>query len=173
MWQKLMQLQFATNPREVLQWMVNQGAGATIEAYGGNIDEGLKAVRDGAMAITKWTNGLRQTLRNAVGHNELFSKMRRAALTDDGALLFVSAGIDVERELTEQGDAFWWGASDFMTIDSPYGAVAKIVRGYDRANHGPVETQFTLTIDGGCGRGGKLLAALLSPGGQVEDMYEA
>ena len=173
MWQKLMQLQFATNPREVLQWAVNQGAGATIQAYGGNIDEGLKAVRDGAVAITRWTNGLRQTLRNAVGHNEMLSKMRRAALSDSGQVLLVSAGVDVHRPLTEQGDSFWWGGSDFLAIDAPVSGATRIIRGFDRANKGPVETAFTLTLDGGCGRGGKLLAGLLSGDGRVEAVYEA
>ena len=173
MWQKMMQLQFATNPREVLQWAVNHGAGATIQAYGGNIEEGLKAVRDGAMTITRWTNGLRQTLRNAVGHNELLSKMRRAALTEDGALLFVSAGVDVQRPLGEQGDAFWWGAGDFLAINAPVSGASRVIRGFDRANQGPVETAFTLTLDGGCGRGGKLLAGLLLPDGRVEALYEA
>jgi serine/threonine protein phosphatase 1 len=33
-WQKLLQLQFAPNPREVLQWMLDHGAGATLTAYG-------------------------------------------------------------------------------------------------------------------------------------------
>ena len=36
MWQKLLQLQFATDPREVLTWMLGQGVGATLEAYGGS-----------------------------------------------------------------------------------------------------------------------------------------
>jgi len=32
MWQKLLQLQFAVSPRDVLQWMLDQGVGATLEA---------------------------------------------------------------------------------------------------------------------------------------------
>ena len=36
MWQKLLQLQFAPNPREVLGWMLSQGVGATLAAYGGD-----------------------------------------------------------------------------------------------------------------------------------------
>ncbi len=32
MWQKLLQLQFAVNPREVLDWMLGQGLGATLSA---------------------------------------------------------------------------------------------------------------------------------------------
>src|SRR3546814_18686442 len=31
MWQKLLQLQFATDPRAVLQWMLDQGLAASLE----------------------------------------------------------------------------------------------------------------------------------------------
>ena len=42
MWQKLLQLQFAPNPREVLAWMLEQGVGATLAAYGGEHPAGLR-----------------------------------------------------------------------------------------------------------------------------------
>ena len=45
MWQKLLQLQLALNPGEVFDWMIAQGVGATLEAYGGQIDEGRDASR--------------------------------------------------------------------------------------------------------------------------------
>lgn len=173
MWQKVMQLQFAPNPREVLQWIINQGVGSTIEAYGGNVEEAMKAVRDGAVSITKWTNGLRATMRGAIGHGELMSSLRRAALTDDGRILLVNAGIDVGRPLNAQTDSFWWGGTEFSAIDAPYGEVIRIVRGFDRANAGLAQTTHTLTLDGGCGRGGKLLAGVLSAEGDVVEVYEA
>lgn len=173
MWQKVMQLQFAPNPREILPWVINQGVGATIEAYGGNLDEGLRAVRDGAMSITRWTNALRTALRNAPGHGELMSSLRRAALTQDGSVLLVNAGIDIGRPLTAQSDSFWWGGTDFAAITQPYGEVRRIVRGFDRARQGAIDTEFTLSLDGGCGRGGKLLAGLLRADGQVQAIYEA
>src|SRR5581483_7380064 len=37
MWQKLLQLQFAANPGEVLSWMVNAGIEPTLRAYGGEL----------------------------------------------------------------------------------------------------------------------------------------
>jgi serine/threonine protein phosphatase 1 len=173
MWQKVLQLQFAPNPREVLPWVINQGVGATIQAYGGNLDEGLRAVRDGAVSITRWTNALRTAVRNAPGHGALMSALRRAALTDDGAVLLVNAGIDISRPLTAQSDSFWWGGTEFSAIDRPYGEVRRIVRGFDRAKQGAVDTEFTLSLDGGCGRGGKLLAGLLRADGRVQAIYEA
>jgi hypothetical protein len=48
MWQKLLQLQFAPNPAEVLQWMLGQGLEPTLRAYGGDVQEGFAAARDRA-----------------------------------------------------------------------------------------------------------------------------
>lgn len=173
MWQKVLQLQFAPNPREVLPWVVNQGVGATIEAYGGNLEDGLRAVRDGARGITRWTNALRAAVRNAPGHGELMSSLRRAALTDDGRVLLVNAGIDIARPLTAQADSFWWGGTRFETIAGPYGEVLRIIRGYDHSMGGGSQTGHTLTLDGGCGRGGQLLGGLIMADGQVDVVYEA
>ncbi len=65
MWNKLLQLQFAPNPREVLPWMLQQGVGPTITAYGGDPAEGIIHCREGALAITRWTNGLRAAMHSA------------------------------------------------------------------------------------------------------------
>ncbi|HEY9348036.1 MAG TPA: hypothetical protein VIQ53_22110, partial [Inquilinus sp.] len=35
MWQKMLQLQFAPNPLDVLRWMLAQGVDGTLRAYGG------------------------------------------------------------------------------------------------------------------------------------------
>ena len=43
----------------------------------------------------------------------------RAAFTEDGAVLFVSAGIDPTRPLPAQGDSFWWGARSGGSCPSP------------------------------------------------------
>src|SRR5690242_18133191 len=94
MWQKLLQLQFATNPAEVLTWTLNQGMATTLASYGGHPDEGLAVARQGAVAITKWTQKLRQAMNLTPGHADLMAALMRAAFTDDGKLLFVSAGVD-------------------------------------------------------------------------------
>src|SRR5207253_2611339 len=54
MWQKLLQLQFAPNPGEVLAWMVREGIEATVEAYGGELRLGFAATRDGPRLFTGW-----------------------------------------------------------------------------------------------------------------------
>lgn len=173
MWQKLLQLQFAPNPQEVLQWMVSQGIEPTIEAYGASVQEAILAARDGTLSLTRWTSQLRQNLRALDGHATLMSVLRHAAFTDSGSLLFVHAGIDPQRPLSAQSDSFWWGSSAFAAIDRPYGDYRRIVRGYDRLHGGVTETPFTLSLDGGCGFGGDLLAAQFAPDGALQQVLKA
>ncbi len=106
MWQKLLQIQFAVGPNQVLDWMLEQGAGATLSAYGGDVEVARDRFRQGPLAVTRWTGEIRANIRAHPGHEDLLSSFRRAALTDDGALLFVHAGVDPTRPLSEQGDTF-------------------------------------------------------------------
>lgn len=172
MWQKLLQLQFAPNPVEVLRWMLTQGVAATLEGYGGNAREGMAAARDGAMQLTRWTNRLRETMRLAPGHNSLFTALKRAAFTDDNGVLLVSAGIDGARPLAAQGDSFWWGSSGFASLAHPYEGFRRIVRGYDPAQNGVDVGELTATLDGGCGRGGTLVAGCIDPTGAIVEIVE-
>ena len=171
MWQKLLQLQFAPNPPEVLSWMLDQGVDATLRAYGGRPEDGLKAARDGAVQLTRWTNKLREAIRGADGHNNLYTVLKRAAFCDTGVLL-VSAGLDVERPLAAQGDSFWWGGRQFAAIDRPYETFNRVVRGYDVANAGVQVSDYAASLDAGCGRGGRLAAALIKADGAILEVIE-
>src|SRR5580693_1172209 len=128
MWQKLLQLQFAPNPGEVLAWMVRAGVEATVRAYGGVLRQGFAASRDGPRTITRWTTGLRAAMNAAEGHTTLFATLRHAAFTGEGGLLFVHAGIDPRRALSAQGDAFWWSTTDILALTAPYAGFGKVVR---------------------------------------------
>ncbi|HVI51153.1 MAG TPA: hypothetical protein VM661_08095 [Candidatus Sulfotelmatobacter sp.] len=167
MWQKLLQLQFAPSPPQVLQWMVGQGIEPTIAAYGARVDDALLAARDGILSLTKWTSQLRQHIRNFDGHIALMSVLRHAAFTEDQSLLFVHSGLDPQRPLLAQSDSFWWGGATFPAIDTPYETYKRIVRGYDRRHGGVQETAYTLTLDAGCGFGGPLIAVCFAPGGDA------
>lgn len=173
MWQKLLQLQFATDPREVLTWMLGQGVGATLEAYGGSREAGLSAARQGALALSQWTSGLRDRLRAHDGHNALFGALRRAAFDEDRRILFVNAGLDPSRPLDEQRDSFWWGAGDFERLEEPFGSFSRLIRGFDPRHRGLRLGNVTVTLDGGCGFGGGLIAACLDGRGEIVDSIEA
>ncbi len=183
MWQKLLQLQLAPNPREIMTWMLSQGVGATLEAYGSNAEQASVVARDTARNIARFTGGLREVMRKSPGHEALFSALRRSAFCgspeataerrEGGGVLFVSAGFDSERDFEAQGDAFWWGSAQFARIDRHYGGLSRIVRGHDPARGGFVMTKYTLTVDAGCGFGGPLVCACVSPSGELLESLEA
>lgn len=173
MWQKLLQLQFAPNPREVFEWMLSQGVGATLAAYGGDPVRGAACAREGALSLTKWSNALRAGMQAHPGHYLLMSALKRAAYTDDNRLLFVHAGIDPDRPLSAQSDSLWWGAGGFSHLDHAYGGFAKVVRGFDRSHPGVEVGPFSVTVDAGCGFGGPLVAACFDPSGEIVDLIEA
>ena len=173
MWQKLLQLQFAPNPGDVLAWMVREGVEATVIAYGGELQHGFAASRDGPRTITRWTSALRDTMNAAPGHRILLANLRHAVLTEDGRLLFVHAGIDASRPLAAQGDAFWWGGRDILDLAAPFDGFRRVIRGFDRQMRGLVEGEFAVSLDAGAGRGGPLLAAAFAPDGAVLERLEA
>lgn len=172
-WAKLLQLQFAQAPMEVLEWMLGQGGEATLKAYGGSAAEGRRRCGEGVISLTRWTALLRQNMEDRPGHRDFVINLRRYARTDDGRLLFVHAGVDPGRPLSEQGDTFWWGSGYFNMIESPYEGFIRVIRGFDRAHGGRRELPHTVSIDGGCGFGGPLNAACLRPDGAIVDWLEA
>jgi serine/threonine protein phosphatase 1 len=175
MWTKLEQLHFAQGPSEVLRWMLRRGLAATIGAYGGldAIADGERAVRDGPVAIARWTNGLRHAMRGQPGHAEWLAAVRRAALGENRQFLAVHHGVDIDKPLDLQGDIFWWGgATSFDAIDAPYEGIDRMIRGFDRDHRGLVDRPHALSLDGGCGFGGPLIAALLDSCGRVLDIVE-
>ncbi len=185
MWHKTLQLQFATNPGEVLAWTLGQGLAATLAAYGGAPDEGVSVMRQGAVAIGKWTQKLRQAMNQTPGHADFMAALKRAAFTEDHALLFVSAGIDPAQPLAAQDDALWWGGPGFAQLDAPgaapYADYARVVRGAKPtgapAQAGVAQGAHSAAVDGGAGFGGHLLAACFdgtgSLGGTAIDMVTA
>ena len=122
------------------------------------------------MMTARWTGALRQAVRAHPGHEALYTAIKRAALSEDGRLLSVNHGVDPTRPLERQGDSFWWGAAQpFEQIARPFAGVERAVRGFDRAHPGVVDGAVGLTIDGGCGFGGPLMALLLDSDGRELD----
>ena len=172
MWHKLLQIQLAVGPAEVLSWMLEQGLETTLAAYGGDAETALRRARSGALELARWTNELRQRMAERGGHVELMSSLRRAAFTDDGSLLFVHAGIDRKRPLDAQGDAFWWNIDDFTNLDAPFFGYRKIVRGFEPDHSGIQIGDFSATIDAGCGFGGPLASVCFDADGKEIERLE-
>ena len=126
--------------------------------------------------MTRWTSGLRDAIRQRPGHNQFMSVLRRAALTEetaDGRLLFVHAGIDPDRSFAKQGDNFWWAAAAFEKAVAPFENFKRLFRGSDPGGNGLKLDGYTVTLDAGCGVGGPLIAAAITPDGRIIDMIKA
>jgi serine/threonine protein phosphatase 1 len=146
---------------------------APVRAYGGDLRQGFAATRDGPRTITRWTGALRQAMNATPGHTMLFSALRHAAFTGEQGLLFVHAAIDPSRPLAAQGDAFWWGHGDILNLSTSFAGFRRVIRGIDREQRGFVEREFAVSLDGGSGRPGRLLAACFSADGEVVTSVEA
>jgi len=176
MWEKLQQLQFATNPKEVLNWMLDNGTSSTLEAYGIKPRSGLMAAIEGVMSLTRWTASVRSAIRQNPGHDIFQCQLRRAAFTPlrgNNPILFVHAGINPGKSLQNQGDALWWGGKNFNIMNQAYAPFKKVIRGFD-PNHGGLHINcVTATIDAGCGFGGNLVCAGFDSDGEVIGLIEA
>ncbi|MEQ5776534.1 MULTISPECIES: hypothetical protein [unclassified Thalassospira] len=170
---KLQQLQFAPNPGEVFEWMLSRGAAGIVRAYGFNPATVQATMRQGAHLISQWTSQLSDALRRHGGHGALMADLKHAAYVSDGSLIFVHAGLDSSRALTAQTDTFWWGGSMFEAITEQYYDCTRIIRGASNTTPGISEREYTLSLDGGAGRGGKLVAAAIGPNGQIVDRIES
>ena len=175
MWQKLLQLQFAPDPTNVLLWMLSNGLSSTLYSYGLSPHDGIEACRNGIMGLTKWTAKIRTHVRAHAGHEVFNTQLRRAAHTDEHVetpLLFVHAGLDSSKSLEEQGDRLWWYNGDFSGMETPYSPFQKVVRGYDARHNGIHLNCVTATIDGGCGFGGSLVCAGFAQNGDVFELLD-
>ena len=173
MWHKLLQIHFAPKPKELLDWMMARGVDATLAAFGGDVAQAHAAANEGMVALTRWTGRLKAAMHGTPGHQPWFNQLRRYAHTGPGGVLFVSAGIDPSRPLHDQRDAFWWASRSFSRIaETGFDGFRRVVRGFDAEGAGWSDTGSTLTVDGGAGRSGNLMAVCLSPTGDILDHAE-
>jgi hypothetical protein len=173
MLRKLLQIQLASAPKDVFNWMVDHGIVETLQAYGQNEQEARGYLNEGILATTRWTCRLRDTIQSHPGHEDILISLRRAAYSMNGELLFVHAGIDPSRPVTEQTDTFWWGSGYFDKIETPYSGFKRVIRGFDRDHEGVVETGHTISLDSGCGFDGPLTAACMTLDGEIDDLISS
>ncbi len=175
MFQKLLQLQFAPSPLSAFTWMLGNGLSNTLYAYGLSPHDGIEACNQGIVGLSIWTTKVRKIIKARAGHDTFATHLVRAAHTDKTAatpLLFVSAGFDGNKPLSDQGDNFWWASQKFDAITEALSPFHKIIRGYDPEHRGVALNCVKSTIDGGCGFGGSLVCAVLDPRGEMLDMLE-
>ena len=181
-WKGLFQLPFDLFPMDHLLWMLGNGLQGSLSSYGFCQHDALDACRQGTVALTRFVNSIRDTLRNHAGHELFYQSLKRAACTafssetqlcSETPLLFVHAGLDWEKTLSEQGDAFWQGSDNFESMSNPYQPFDKVIRGFDPYHRGADFNPIKATTDNGCGFGGNLISAAFMPNGEIAQILEA
>ena len=175
MFSKLLQLQLAPNPNEVVEWMFDHGVNETIKSYGFIEKEVKNIASSGTINITKWTTTLNKVLNKNPGHTQYFLNLKHAAYSKTKKILFVNRGVDITRPLSAQNDCFWWGFQNFSSIDRPYKTFSRIVRGYESehinqqeiSKNNVVCTLFKQPLSNK-----SILCGIFSENGEILDLFE-
>ena len=99
---KLLQLQIAPNPKDIVKWMFDHGVNSTIKSYGFNEEEILDVASQGTLSITRWTAKLNEAILREPGHKEYYTHLKHAAFSHTKKILFLNRGVDVSRPLSAQ-----------------------------------------------------------------------
>ncbi len=175
MFSKLLQLQLAPNPAEIIEWMFDHGVNKTIKSYGFSEDEVKKISSSGTINISKWTKSLNKVLKKNLGHIEYFLNLKHAAYSHNEKILFVNRGVDITRPLSAQNDCFWWGYQNFSTIQKPYKTFLRIVRGYesDHINHLEIsKNNVVCTLFKQPLSNNSVLCGIFTENGEILDIFE-
>ena len=176
MFLKLLQLQTAPNPNDIVRWMFEHGVDATIKSYGFNREELLQISTQGTLPISKWTSRLNSSILSQPGHNQYFINLKHAAYTSTKKILFLNRGVDISRPLSAQSDCFWWGYQNFSNLNNPYNTFIRIVRGYKSTNNEEIKdvnkrivcSLFNQPLDNP-----KILAGIFDNSGKILDIFES
>lgn len=179
--QRIFQLQFASTPWVVFEWMLSQGLAPTLDSYGIDIREGMNAASADTNRLARWTGFVRHMVFRRPGHDIFMGQLKRAAFTTTSQekkeaakpLLFVNTGLKTDLRLEDQGDRFWWGGDDFQSITDAYDPFSRVIRGYDPQRRGVYINCVTATMDNGCGFGGSLACASWLGDSSLGEIFEA
>ena len=173
---KLLQLQTAPNPQDIVQWMFEHGVDKTADSYGFNKEEIINISTQGTLSISRWTAKLNKIIDNFPGHKEYFSNLRHAAFSDTKKILFVNRGVDISRPLSAQSDCFWWGYQDFSKLNKPYYTFKKIVRGYEPLLSNSldnIKNKMICSLFKAPLTDNNVMAGLFNDSGEILDLFES
>jgi len=173
---KLLQLQTAPNPQDIVQWMFEHGVDKTANSYGFDKEEITDVSTQGTLSISRWTAKLNKIIDNFPGHKEYFSNLYHAAFSDTKKILFVNRGVDISRPLSAQSDCFWWGYHNFSKLNKPYSTFIKIVRGYKPSlndNLDNIKNKVVCSLFKAPLTNNKVIAGLFSDSGEILELFES
>ena len=176
MFLKLLQLQTAPNPLDIVKWMFEHGVDSSIKSYGFNSEELFQVSTQGTIPISKWTSRLHSSLQEQPGHNQYFINLKHAAYTTSKKILFLNRGVDTSRPLSAQNDCFWWGYQNFSNLNQPYGTFIRIVRGYKSSNNKEItdiNKKIVCSLFNQPLNNPKILAGIFDDSGKILDLFES
>ena len=176
MFSKLLQLQTAPNPSEIIDWIFSHGVDQTLVSYNFEPDQFKNIATQGTIRIHKLTSKLNRKISDTPGHKDFFSNLKHAAFTNNMEVLFVNRGVDLSRPLSAQNDCFWWGYQNFSLINKPYNTFLRIVRGYQSNQHNELEhskNRILCTLFKQPLENKKILAGLFAKNGDILELFES
>ena len=176
MFNKILQLQIAPNPPEIIHWIFEHGVDKTLESYGFSREEVFSIANSGTISISKWTSKLNQSIKQIPGHKEYFLNLKHAAYSSSKKILFVNRGVDVTRPLSAQNDCFWWGYQNFSKIKKTYNTFIRIVRGYQSNKDNKLENaknKIVCTLFKQPLSNNKIYAGIFSENGDILELFES
>ncbi len=176
MFSKLLQLQIAPNPKEIIDWIFSHGVDQTVTSYNLDPEQFRNTASQGTIQINKLTSKLNQKISMNPGHKEFFSNLKHAAYSESKELLFVNRGVDLSRPLSAQNDCFWWGYHNFSSINAPYGSFKRIVRGYQSNKNNDLENsknKILCTLFKQPLKDRRVLAGIFSKKGEIIELFES
>ncbi len=176
MFSKLLQLQIAPNPLEIINWLFEHGVDKTLESYGYTTDEAINVANSGTVAISRWTSRLNKSLHENPGHKDFLLSLKHAAYSSSKKILFVNRGVDITRPLSAQNDCFWWGFQNFSEISRPYKSFNRIVRGYESIHKNELEqskNRIVCTLFKQPLTNSNIYAGIFSESGEILDLFES
>ncbi len=176
MFSKLLQLQIAPNPIEIVDWIFSHGVDQTVISFNLDPNEFRVTASQGTIKINKLTSKLNQEMSKISGNKEFFSNLKHAAYSDTKEILFVNRGVDISRPLSAQNDCFWWGYQNFSLIDKPYYSFKRIVRGYQSNPNNKLENsknRILCTLFRQPLSDNKILAGIFNKNGDIIELFES
>ncbi len=176
MFLKLLQLQTAPNPYDIVTWMFDHGVDTTLNSYGFGKDDIINISLQGTLPISKLTSKINSALLKEPGHKQYFANLKHAAFSHTKKILFLNRGVDVSRPLSAQNDCFWWGYQNFSNLIKPYNTFIRIVRGYKSSENNHLKDSknrvvcslFHQPLDSP-----KIIAGIFNDSGEIIEIFES
>jgi serine/threonine protein phosphatase 1 len=176
MFLKLLQLQTAPNPPDIVSWIFEHGVDSTIASYGFDKKNITNIATQGALSISKLTAKINLKLIEQPGHKEYFANLKHAAFSDTRKILFLNRGVDISRPLSAQNDCFWWGYQNFSSLKKPYNSFIRIVRGYksaDKNNNKNSNNNIVCSLFNQPLSNPNIIAGIFDDSGKILDLFES